>query len=233
MKKVLFILAITAAGGAANAQKIYVQGGANFANITKNNAGETSDNNILTTFNAGVMGRFGISKIFDLETGLLFTGRGAKAETFFGADESDNYVKAKFNPYYIELPVNAVVKLPLSVGGNSNVFVNAGPYVAMGVAGKSKVETKFVGVTSTSSENIKFNNDDPTTNQQEGAAYDRIKRFDFGLNFGAGIDFGQILVKANYGLGLSKISSASTDNSDNDKNKYRTLSVSVGIPLGR
>jgi hypothetical protein len=219
-------------GGAANAQKFYVQGGANFANITKNNNGETSDNNILTTFNAGFMSRFGISKIFDLETGLLFTGRGAKAETFFGANEDDNYVKAKFNPYYVELPLNAVVKFPL-LPSSSNIFISAGPYVAMGVAGKTKVETKIGGLTSTSSEDIKFNNDDPATSGQEDAAYNRIKRFDFGLNFGAGVDLGPILLKANYGLGLSKISSVDTDNNENDKNKYRTLSVSVGIPLGR
>jgi hypothetical protein len=34
-------------------------------------------------------------------------------------------------------------------------------------------------------------------------------------------------------LGLAKIRSTETDNSSNDKNKYRTVSVSLGIPLGR
>jgi hypothetical protein len=101
----------------------------------------------------------------------------------------------------------------------------------MGIAGKSKVETKILGATSNSTYDIKFNNDDPSTNQQEEAQYDRLKRFDYGVNLGAGFDLGRILLKANYGLGLAKINSTETNNSSNDKDKYRTVSISVGIPL--
>jgi hypothetical protein len=233
MKK-LFLLAVTAtAMSTSQGQVFYAQGGVNLANITKNNAGETSDNNMLTSFNAGLMGRFGISKVFDLETGLLFTGRGSKTETYFSGDVDNNYIKAKFNPYYIELPLNAVVKFPFDTKGDKSFFVNAGPYVAMGVGGKSKIESKFVGLTSTSTEKIEFNNDDPSTSEQEDAAFHKLKRFDFGANFGAGLDLGSVILKANYGLGLTKINSTETNNSDNDKNKYRTISFSVGIPLGR
>lgn len=233
MKK-LFLLAMTAvAMSTTQGQVFYAQGGVNLANITKNNAGETSDNNMLTTFNAGLMGRFGISDIFDLETGLLFTGRGSKTETYFSGDADDNYIKAKFNPYYIELPLNAVVKFPFDTKGEKSFFVNAGPYVAMGVGGKSKIESKFIGLTSNSTQSIQFNDDDPSTSEQEDAAYNKLKRFDFGANFGAGLDLGSVILKANYGLGLTKINSTETNNSDNDKNKYRTISVSVGIPLGR
>ena len=71
-----------------------------------------------------------------------------------------------------------------------NIFLNAGPYAAMGIAGKSKTESKILGITSTSSNNIKFSNDDPFTSQQDDAAYNKIKRFDFGLNFGGGLDLG-------------------------------------------
>jgi hypothetical protein len=232
MKKLFLVAVLGTAIGTAKAQ-FYVQGGVNLANITQNNAGETSDNNILTSFNAGVLGRFGISKIFDLETGLLFTGRGSKTETYFSGNADDNYIKAKFNPYYIELPLNAVVKFPLTPKGDNSFFVHAGPYVAVGVAGKSKIESKFIGLTSTPSESIKFNDDDPSTSQQEDAAYDKLKRFDLGANFGAGLDLGSVILKANYGLGFSKINSTETNNSENDKNKYRTISLSVGIPLGR
>jgi hypothetical protein len=233
MKK-LFLMAVAATAiGSADAQLFYAQGGVNLANITKNNAGETSDNNMLTTFNAGLLGRFGISKIFDLETGLLFTGRGSKAETYFSGDMDNNYIKSTFNPYYIELPLNAVIKFPFDAKGENSFFVNAGPYVAMGIAGKAKRETKFIGITSNSTTTIQFNNDDPSTSEQEDAAYDKLKRFDFGANVGAGVDLGSVILKANYGLGFSKINSTETNNSDNDKNKYRTLSLSVGIPLGR
>jgi hypothetical protein len=229
MKKVFLGLVLTTAAALGTKAQVYVQGGLNLANISKTKDGQTEKNNILPSFNVGVMGRLPITTMFSLESGLLLTGKGSKAETYFN---SGNYTKAKFNPLYIEMPVNAVVKIPLVKG--SNVFFHAGPYVAVGIAGKSIRETSTFGVITTSSNNIKFSNDDPfTPGEEEGAAYDRLKRFDVGLNFGGGVQFGRILLKANYGLGLTKINSTESNNNADDKNKYRTLSFSVGIPLGK
>lgn len=209
--------------------QVYVQGGVNLANITQTKSGETQDNNLLTTFNAGILGRFNLSKPIDLESGLLLQGRGAKANSYFGSSTDDNYVKSKFNPLYLEVPLNLVLRIPFQK--NMNVFFNGGPYAAMGIAGKSKTESKILGVTSASSDNIKFSNDDPFTSQQDDAAYNKIKRFDFGLNFGGGLDLGKVLLKLNYGFGLTKINSTQSNNGADDKNKYRTLSISLGIPL--
>lgn len=228
MKKTFFLTGmLTLLLCAAKAQMVYVQGGVNLANITKDNEGHTESNNTLTTFNAGVMARFGLSKVIDLETGLSFTGRGSRAESKFngGAD----YVRSTFRPYYLELPLNLVLQAPL---GNSGIFFNAGPYIAMGVGGKSKIESKIGPLSSSSESDIKFSNDDPFTSQQDDAAYDKLKRFDYGINLGAGIKVSRLMLKANYGFGLAKINSTESNNSANDKNKYRTLSFSVGIPLG-
>lgn len=227
MKKLL-TLAIAAGIYTTASSQLYIQGGANFANITKNEPGATQDNNTLTTFNAGILNRFNVNEFFAVETGLLADGRGAKSDTYFTDSRDDNYVKTKINPIYLKLPVNAVAKFPLM--NDMNVFVYAGPYAAMGIGGKSKWEAKALGVSTSGSDNIEFNNDDPLTDEQEGARYDRLKRFDLGLDFGAGVDLGKIMIKANYGLGLNKINSTETDNSDN-KNKYRTWSLSLGIPL--
>lgn len=228
MKKLLLVVFIsTVIALTVNAQKAYVQGGANLANITKDNAGNTDDRKSLISFNAGVMGQFGISKIVDIETGLLFTGKGAKSESTFG---NGDYIKTTFNPLYIELPLNLLIKFPLLDKG-SNLFVNAGPYVAMGVAGKSKYESKLGILRSNSESNIQFNNDNPTTAQQEDASYAKTKRFDYGLNFGGGIALKSLILKANYGLGLAKINSTETNNTADKKNKYRTFSLSVGISL--
>lgn len=228
MKKMIFLTAmLTLVFCVSQAQMVYLQGGVSLANITKDNDGNTESNNTLTTFNAGVMARFGLSKVIDLETGLLFTGRGSRAESKFngGAD----YVRSTFRPYYLELPLNLVVQAPL---GKSGIFFNAGPYVAMGVGGKSKIESKIGPLSSSSESDIKFSNDDPFTSQQDDAAYDKLKRFDYGINLGAGIKVSRLMLKANYGFGLAKINSTESNNSANDKNKYRTLSFSVGIPLG-
>ena len=229
-KKLLAVALLTGIGIASKAQ-FYVQGGVNLANITNTNNGQTEKNHLLTTFNAGVLGRFGISNMFDLESGALLSGKGAKAETYFngGAD----YIKSKFNPLYIEIPLNAVIKFPLEVKSKSNIFVHAGPYLGIGIAGKSTSDSKFGPLSASSSSDIKFSNDDPFTSQQDDAAYNKLKRFDFGVNVGGGIDFGKFLLKVNYGIGMAKINSTQSNNTVNDKNKFRTLSISAGIKLGR
>ena len=229
MKKLLIGLALTTTAALSSKAQIYVQGGLNLANITKTNDGQTEKNNLLPTFNAGILTRFGLSSTFDLEAGLLLTGRGSKTETYF--NNTSNYVKTKFNPIYIEVPLNAVIKIPLVKG--TTLFFNAGPYAAIGIGGKSSSETRLGPLVTSTSSSIKFSNDDPFTSEQEDAQYDKLKRFDFGLNAGGGIEFKHLILKANYGLGLTKIKSTESNNSANDKNKYRTVSFSVGIPLGK
>jgi hypothetical protein len=229
MKKLAAALVLTTIIAVSSKAQVYIQGGLNLANITKTSDGQTSDNNILPSFNVGLLGRFGLSSTFDLESGLLLTGHGSKAETYFNG--GNDYVKSRFNPFYIQVPLNAVVKIPLEK--ETNVFFNAGPYVAMGIGGKSRQESKFGPLMASSTETIKFSNDDPFTSQEEDAGYDRLKRFDYGLNFGGGIEFSHVILKVNYGLGLAKINSTESNNNYNDKNKYRTLSFSVGIPLGK
>lgn len=202
MKKLLMGTVMLALGITASAQ-VYVQGGLNLANITKTSEGHTEKNNILPTFNAGIMGRFGLSKTVDLESGVLLTGHGSKAESYFngGAD----YVKSKFNPLYVQVPLNLVLTAPL--GKTNGLFFHAGPYIAIGVGGKSSTDSKFGPLTSSSNSSIQFSNDDPFTSQQEDAAYNKLKRFDYGLNAGGGIQFQHLILKANYGMGFSKINS--------------------------
>lgn len=230
MKKVFLTLSLITAITVSTRAQIYVQGGLNLANISKNNEGQTEKNNILPTFNVGILGRLPVVDMFSVESGVLLTGRGSKAETYFNG--GNDYVKTKFNPLYLEVPLNAVVKIPLGADKTS-VFFNAGPYAAIGIGGKSRRESKIGPLMSTSESNIKFNNDDPFTSEQDDAAYDKLKRFDFGLNFGGGFQFQHFIIKANYGLGLAKINSTENNNTANEKNKYRTLSFSVGIPLGK
>ncbi len=229
MKKLLLLLAFATGTSLIGKAQVYIQGGLNLSNITKTNDGQTEKNNVLPSFNVGVLGRLGLSPNFDLESGILFTGHGSKAETYFNG--GTDYVKSKFNPIYIQVPLNAIIKIPLEK--KSAVFFNAGPYIAMGIGGKSKMESKIGPLMSSSTSTIKFSNDDPFTSNQDDAAYDKLKRFDYGLNFGGGFQLEHVILKVNYGLGLSKINSTESNNTSNDKNKYRTLSFSVGIPLGK
>ena len=230
MKKLLIVVIAVIGFSKANSQ-LYLQAGANLANISDSKSGATESNNLLVTFNAGFLGRFNVYSPLSLETGLLLMGEGSKADTYFTGSRSDNYVRTKFNPLYLQLPLNLVIKVPFQK--HAGIFFNAGPYVQMGIGGTSKSDSKFLGVESSSSNDIKFNNDNPSTSTQEDAAYDKLKRFDLGLNLGGGFDFGKVLLKVNYEIGFTKINSTETNNSADDKNKFRTVSISLGFNLHR
>lgn len=208
---------------------IYIRGGYNAANISVNKDGSVNDAKALSTFHAGVTADIPLAPVLSLQTGLLLNGKGSKSTYYAdGSNHSDNYVKSTFNPLYLELPANLVLKFP--VGTGARLYVGAGPYAAAGIGGKSKVESSFAGVKTSTSENIQFNDDNPLTSGQEDARYDRLKRFDFGINALAGVEVNRFMIGVNYGLGLTKINSTQTNNTT-DNNKYRTFSAGIGVRL--
>ena len=130
----------------------------------------------------------------------------------------------------MELPVNLVFKAPIT--GATQFFVGAGPYAAVGIAGKVKTEgTNILGQTYTREKDIEFSNDDPTTfNKEEGAGLGLVRRFDYGLNGAAGIETRNMVLGLNYGLGLAKLQSG-TNSSEDNNNKHRVLSFTLGFKL--
>lgn len=228
MKQLICLIFACTAGKLCMAQKshVYLKGGLNIANISSTTDGKVDESNAIASFHVGIMGDLAIGKFFAIQPGLLLSGKGAKVQS--GNPSDANYYKATTRPLYIELPVNAVVKIPLN--NESNLFAGAGPYIAMGVGGKQKVEGKVLGVGFSSEESIKWSNDDPATfNEEEGTGFGVMKRFDTGINFTAGFQLDKVLLSANYGLGLAKLQSGS-DN-DNDRNKNRVFSISLGFAL--
>lgn len=230
MLKKMFLLLV--AGGAvlmANAQKggLILKGGLNIANVSVTSNGRVEDARSLTSFHAGAVADLRLAKMFSFQPGILFTGKGSKTQT--GQESSANYYKATTNPYYIEVPANFVLKLPL--GERSGLFVGAGPYLAVGVGGKNKAEGRYLGMAFNVENDIEFSDDDPTTlNFEEGAGFGVLRRFDYGLNGIAGLEFQKVLFSVNYGHGLAKLQSGS-DNSSDDMNKHRVWSFSIGFKL--
>jgi hypothetical protein len=220
------LLAATAFSQKGKEGSVYLKGGLNIANISTTSGGHIDHANDLASFHAGIMGDVPLGKVLALQPGLLFTGKGSKTQT--GQPGDAYYWKATSNPCYIEIPLNLVVKVPLADKG-SDFFVGAGPYAAIGIAGKNKSEGNAGPLGFNSSENIKFTDVDPS-NQQESSGLGIMHRFDFGLNGTAGFELGNVLLSVNYGYGLTKVNSVPKNNTD-DKNKHRVLGVSVGFKL--
>lgn len=205
-----------------------LRAGVNLANVSVTDKGHIDDARMLTSFQVGFIGDLPLAgSLLSLQPGIVFTGKGSKTES--GKPEDVVYSKATSNPFYIEIPVNVVAKLPL--GSDSRIFIGAGPYGAIGVAGKTKIENKLWTTTQKSEKSIKFSNDDPSTlDYEEGAGFGILKRFDYGLNGTAGIEGRSVVLGVNYGFGLAKLQSGS-NNEDDNKNKHRVLSITLGFKL--
>ncbi len=212
----------------AQAQKssAILRAGVNIANVTTTNDGSIDESNSLTSFQVGIIGNIHVAPFLFFQPGIIFTGKGAKTQS--GNTTDATYYRATSNPRYIEVPANFVFKTPT---GPIKFFAGAGPYIALGVAGKNKVDGKFLGTAFSSENNIEWSNDDPATfNYEEGSGYGIMKRFDYGLNGTAGLELTKAVLSVNYGFGLAKLQSGSNSSAD-DKNKHRVLSFTIGVKL--
>lgn len=203
-----------------------IQAGVNLANVSVTSGGRVDDANMLTSFQVGIIGDVHVGSIIYFQPGLLYTGKGSKVQK--GTQGQNGYFKQTFNPRYLEIPANILVKAPL--GKESSFFVGAGPYLGIGIGGKSKTEGQtLLGVQYSNDNSIKFSNDDPTTlNEEEGAGFGIVKRFDYGVNGTVGLEGKSLVLGVNYGLGLAKLQSGSNSSQDNN-NKNRVLSITLGF----
>jgi hypothetical protein len=109
---------------------------------------------------------------------------------------SNDFIDADVSLSCLEIPINVMYKLDL---GTVKVFGFAGPYLGYSLSGKS------------GDNDIEF-----------GSGENEMNAMDFGLNFGAGAEFGQFQASLQYGLGLSNLS-----NEDSGKAKNKVIGISV------
>jgi hypothetical protein len=147
--------------------------------------------------------------MFSIQPGLSLQGKGA--EYFDVAD-----IEIKENIMWLEVPVNLVGKIPLGATG-TNLFLGAGPYGAVGLAGEIKTENEKTDQSTT--QKIKFGDEDNNNASR--------KRTDFGVNFLGGIQLSNgFNIGAGYGLGLTDLRPNGTGGNGQVTN--RVLSFSLG-----
>lgn len=208
-----------------NAQKgqAVLQAGVNFTRVSLTNGGKYDASNILTTFQFGIKGDYHLASFFYLQPGISYTGKGSKV-TEGNPDDNTTWSKATSNPFYIEVPLNLVLKTP----GKNNFFIGAGPYLGVGVGGKNKAEGYVAGVYFKSQSDIKFSDEDPGgTTFQAGAGFPTMKRLDYGLNMEAGFEYHRIVFTGGYQYGLANLRATTND----DKNKTRLIFFTLGLKL--
>ncbi|MEO6833329.1 MAG: porin family protein [Chitinophagaceae bacterium] len=198
--------------------KFGIKAGPSLANLTVDNAGTVNDKKAIPAYHVGVYIDVPLLPVFSIQGGLQLGMKGSKFT--IGDESSTTYTKVSQRPLYLELPLNAVVKIPLV--NKVKLFVGAGPYIAMGVGGKTTSEGKFLGVAYSNESSITYSNKNNSTGYNGD-----LKRYDAGLNFLAGLEISKFTLNVNYGYGLSNIKSGS----DNNNMKYanRVASLSVGL----
>lgn len=132
--------------------------------------------------------------------------------------ESANQLKL----HYLEVPLNMVLKFPLTVG---KLVVGGGPYFAYGLGGTYDLDLMYNGrVVSTDSHDIQFNYKDRGI--APGA---QLSRFDAGANIMVSMEFNNLMVLgANLSRGFANLDRTS---SARITNSY--FSVSLGVLLDR
>jgi hypothetical protein len=169
---------------------------------------------------------------------LTGKGIGIKVE-----DEYDGVDKgyARWTINYLEVPINVAFKF-------KGFQVYAGPYIATALAGKAKWHIEVDGDTESGSEALKFYTKEVNSDDIEGESIEEgmnnffryyFKRFDYGLNIGAGYKLGPVLLSAGYSLGLANLTPDVTNTGDiafnpkDAKRSTRTFSVSATYYFGK
>ena len=184
MKKIKLSLVIALLGmvslvGAQNTS-FSIKGGLNMSNFYGD---ELSDKNMKTGFHIGVGADFEFAPNMAIQSGLLFTSKGAKYTTDLVSTELNA------NANFLQLPLHFAYKIDVMPG--TRVVLHAGPYVAYGIGGK------------TSAGNIEVDTfkDDAFLDVLNG-----LKPFDAGIGLGVGAEFGSILLDLGWDMGLTNIS---------------------------
>jgi len=203
------------------AQNFRVKAGLNLSNMLMKDYNETysDDFKMNPGFHIGSTAEFPLTEMISFETGLFLSTKGFKKSEEEIIMSETIEIEEELNLLYLDIPLTAKVSFDLD---GAKIYGVLGPYLGMGLSGKSKYEYTFDGETETEEEDIEWG-----TNEE--VEKDDLKRLDFGLTMGAGVEINSIQIGLTYGLGLANIS---TYPYDDFKIKNRVLGLSVGYRFG-
>ena len=195
---VLTALILVGGASAAAAQDVAygVKAGVNFATLSYDPDAEAD----LGTRVGLVVGGFvsmPLGARLSLQPEVLFSQKGQTAEGMG--------VTAKIKLDYLEVPV--LVTYALSRSAGRGFYILAGPSIAFKLSAEASATF----------------GDQEVDDDDIG---DEIEDFDFGVVFGAGMDFGRLTVDGRYTLGFTNLS---IDTEDAAKVKNRAISILAGI----
>lgn len=195
---VLFIF--TSAFNLTQAQVTFgVKTGLNLSNFFEKNDDKvlSEDYKYKAGANLGLTVDFPINNNLGLQTGLTFQTRGFRIDEVKDVAGYDLEIKSKTYLNYIDIPINLKYTFELS---NFNVYAMGGLYAGTALNGRFEGSSTFRGRTDETNLDIEFGND-----QGE------MKSLDYGLNLGAGVEYGAFGINLTYAHGLANLSNNTTN----------------------
>jgi len=186
-----------------------LRAGFNLTNVDMSLGDISLNTDMKPGFQVGVVADYAVSNNFSIQPAILFATQGARWETssLVGITPAVN-TTIRLN--YIQVPINAIYKVDFGFGG---LLLQAGPY--LGYALNGSVTARMAGVSN--SEDIEFGSNDGET-----------RRFDFGVGFGAGLQFGALQAVLGYNIGLANL-----ENMSNATTRNNGLALTVTYIFGR
>jgi len=190
--------------------KLGIKGGINLSNFHSTDD-DINDQNLRFGYHGGLFYKYALTDFLAIQPELLYTTKGSELDYDLGA-LGDGEITQKFG--YLEIPLLAVVNL-----GNT-LNIHAGPYIAYMLIADVENNTDI--------DSFDFANElDPS----------EFERFEYGLSFGAGLEFDIFNLGARYNYGLSEVgkeqnfsfngSEISSDVFENEKNSV--FSIYLGL----
>ena len=173
-----------------------IKAGVNLSEInTKVRAYKVDGTNVRFGFHAGLMFEYDIIPAFVLQHELLFIQNGTSTDAEAGEYNRKNTTTIN----QLQLPINLKYNLGLD---NLRLFITTGPYIGYGLSAKREISGENTSV---------------------DLYNENLKRFDFGVGIGAGINLRHFIFGINYQHGIINLSKIY-----DIKYKMRTLQLSLG-----
>jgi hypothetical protein len=184
--------------------------GLNFSELPNNTEFIIGNQHIYNGYHLGAIAEFRLYGQLFLQPGVLISNKGSRYIVGNNASGSTTgYSYFQFYSFNAELPVNLKYNFDFD---SYKLILLAGPQVGYGFSGKWTASYR-----TTSS--IHFGN----------RLTDDLKPFDYGLNFGGGVEVGRIQLSTQYYWGLRSLS---TQIPALKEQKYKMLSISVACLFG-
>ncbi len=201
----------------ASAQRFGVKIGGNMSKIHMNDDLDFFDNGpqFKPGIHLGITAEKSITDMFAIEATPILNMKGYSISENYKDNGFDYKLKGGSTLFYADLPIN--IKAYFNVS-EYKVFGAVGPYVGMGLSGKTNYKYTYGDESESNSDTIKWGNDSDAD----------MKRLDYGMQIGGGVEINKMQVGLFFTQGLANLT---TDSDGSNKINNQVISISLSYFL--